>query len=128
MPRLPNFFIIGAPKAGTTSIYHYLDQHPAVFMSAIKEPHFFADEIREEHCEPELRRRMARENRGAVIFSPVQCARNASAELSPTGRIMSGCLPTRPTNPLWAKRAFVICGRRQHRAGLRKGFRTPRSW
>ncbi|HEY3456233.1 MAG TPA: sulfotransferase [Bryobacteraceae bacterium] len=68
MSRLPNFFIIGAPKAGTTSLYHYLDQHPAVFMSAIKEPHFFADEIREEHCEPELRRRMARENRGLRDF------------------------------------------------------------
>ena len=68
MPRLPNFFIIGAPKAGTTSLYYYLDQHPAVFMSAIKEPHFFADEIRKEHCEPELRHRMARENRGLRDF------------------------------------------------------------
>ena len=59
MSRLPDFFIIGAPKAGTTSLYHYLDQHPEVFMSAIKEPHFFAAEIREERFDPELRRRMA---------------------------------------------------------------------
>jgi hypothetical protein len=36
MSRLPNFFIVGAPKAGTTSLYHYLDQHPQVYMSAIK--------------------------------------------------------------------------------------------
>lgn len=68
MSRLPNFFIIGAPKAGTTSLYHYLDQHPEIFMSAIKEPHFFAAEIREEHCDPELRRGMARENRGLRDF------------------------------------------------------------
>jgi hypothetical protein len=68
MSRVPNFFIIGAPKAGSTSLYHYLDQHPEIFMSAIKEPHFFAAEIREEHCDPELRRRMAYENRGLRDF------------------------------------------------------------
>lgn len=39
--RLPNFFLAGAPKCGTTSLYHYLAQHPQVFMSAIKEPGFF---------------------------------------------------------------------------------------
>jgi hypothetical protein len=38
---LPNFFVIGAAKAGTTSLHHYLDQHPQVQMSAIKEPNFF---------------------------------------------------------------------------------------
>jgi len=68
LSRLPNFFIIGAPKAGTTSLYHYLDQHPEIFMSAIKEPHFFAAEIREEHCDPEFRRRMARKHRGLRDF------------------------------------------------------------
>jgi hypothetical protein len=41
----PNFFVVGAPKTGTTSLYHYLDQHPAVFMSPIKEPCFFAPEV-----------------------------------------------------------------------------------
>jgi Sulfotransferase family len=39
---LPNFLIIGAMKAGTTSLYHYLKQHPQVYMSNIKEPNFFA--------------------------------------------------------------------------------------
>jgi hypothetical protein len=68
MPRLPNFFIVGAPKTGTTSLYHYLDQHPEIYMSAIKEPHYFAAEIREENCEPNLRRIMARENRGLREF------------------------------------------------------------
>jgi hypothetical protein len=34
--RLPNFFISGAPKAGTTWLYQYLDQHPEIFMSAMK--------------------------------------------------------------------------------------------
>lgn len=38
---MPNFFIIGAQKAGTTSLYHYLSQHPQIYMSPVKEPHFF---------------------------------------------------------------------------------------
>lgn len=38
---MPNFFIIGAQKAGTTSLYHYLAQHPQVYMSPVKEPRFF---------------------------------------------------------------------------------------
>jgi hypothetical protein len=53
--RMPNFFIVGAPKAGTTSLYHYLDQHPEIYMSAIKEPNYFADEIRVENLAEELR-------------------------------------------------------------------------
>lgn len=39
---LPNFFIIGAGKAGTTSLNYYLGLHPQIQMSAIKEPNFFA--------------------------------------------------------------------------------------
>jgi len=46
IPVLPNFFIVGAPKAGTTSLYHYLGQHPDVYMSPVKEPNYFAQEIR----------------------------------------------------------------------------------
>jgi hypothetical protein len=38
---LPNFPVIGAPKAGTTSLYAYLRQHPDIFMSPVKEPRFF---------------------------------------------------------------------------------------
>ena len=40
----PNFLIAGTPKAGTTSLYHYLWQHPEVFLSTPKEPHFFSSQ------------------------------------------------------------------------------------
>lgn len=40
---LPTFLIIGAPKAGTTSLYHYLGLHPQVFVPEEKEPNFFND-------------------------------------------------------------------------------------
>ncbi len=38
----PNFLIIGALKAGTTSLFNYLMQHPQIYMSPVKEPKFFA--------------------------------------------------------------------------------------
>jgi hypothetical protein len=38
---LPSFLIIGAPRAGTTSLYHYLRQHPDVYMSPVKEARYF---------------------------------------------------------------------------------------
>ena len=40
--RLPDFFLIGAMKSGTSSLHYYLDQHPAISMSAIKEPNYFS--------------------------------------------------------------------------------------
>jgi hypothetical protein len=39
---LPNFLIIGAPKCGTTTLYHQLSQHPEIFMCTPKEPAFFS--------------------------------------------------------------------------------------
>jgi hypothetical protein len=38
----PNLFLVGAAKAGTTSVYDELARHPAIYMSAVKEPHFFS--------------------------------------------------------------------------------------
>jgi hypothetical protein len=60
---LPNFFIVGAPKAGSTSLYHYLDQHPDVFMSPVKEPCYFASELRLENFSEEEQPRVRREMR-----------------------------------------------------------------
>ncbi|OGW81301.1 MAG: hypothetical protein A3C47_06090 [Omnitrophica bacterium RIFCSPHIGHO2_02_FULL_51_18] len=40
----PNFLIIGAARSGTSSLYRYLGQHPDIFMSQVKEPHFFCHE------------------------------------------------------------------------------------
>tara|TARA_B100001778_G_scaffold109403_1_gene89519 strand:+ start:337 stop:1206 length:870 start_codon:yes stop_codon:yes gene_type:complete len=38
--NLPNLLIVGAAKSGTTSLHNYLKQHPDIFMSNHKEPHF----------------------------------------------------------------------------------------
>lgn len=41
---MPDFLIIGAAKSGTTALYHYLKQHPQIYMSPTKETEFFAFE------------------------------------------------------------------------------------
>ncbi len=40
---LPNFIVVGAAKAGSTSLYHWLKQHPDVFMPEWKEPCYFVN-------------------------------------------------------------------------------------
>jgi hypothetical protein len=42
----PNFLIVGAARAGTTSLWHWLRQHPQVFMARHKEPGFFLHNFR----------------------------------------------------------------------------------
>lgn len=44
MTRLPNLVVVGAPKCGTTSLYHYLKQHPEVYVPTRKELHYFTRE------------------------------------------------------------------------------------
>ena len=40
--RLPDFVIIGAMKAGTTTLFRWLESHPGTSMPTVKEPHFFS--------------------------------------------------------------------------------------
>lgn len=42
--KLVNFFIVGAPKAGTTSLHNYFMEHDNIFMPEMKEPNYFAYE------------------------------------------------------------------------------------
>ena len=44
--RLPDFFIVGHPKSGTTALYEMLRRHPEIFMPDLKEPRFFASDLR----------------------------------------------------------------------------------
>jgi Sulfotransferase family len=44
--RVPDFFIVGQPKSGTTALYEMLRSHPQIFMPELKEPLFFASDLR----------------------------------------------------------------------------------
>ncbi len=52
-----NLCIVGAAKAGTTSLYSYLNNHPKINASIIKEPHFFSDDIRCKDISPKRKKR-----------------------------------------------------------------------
>lgn len=54
--KVPNFFVVGTAKAGTSSVGYYLSQHPEIYISPIKEPHFFSKDIRMADFRPVFRR------------------------------------------------------------------------
>lgn len=43
--RVPDFFIVGQAKSGTTALYEMVREHPAIFMSDLKEPEFLASDM-----------------------------------------------------------------------------------
>ena len=59
---LPNFFIVGAARCGTTSLFDAIGQHPDVFPCPVKEPNHFALELNERSWVVESARR-----RGVLI-------------------------------------------------------------
>jgi hypothetical protein len=44
--RVPDFFIVGHQKCGTTALYFMLKSHPQIFLPAVKEPRYFATDLR----------------------------------------------------------------------------------
>lgn len=47
--KRPNFFVVGAPRCGTTALYTYLKEHPAIYLPMIKELHYFASDFPDVH-------------------------------------------------------------------------------
>src|ERR1700748_1468329 len=45
--RIPDFYIVGHPKSGTTALYEMLRRHPQIFMPDLKEPRWFAADLRD---------------------------------------------------------------------------------
>ncbi|HEY2537791.1 MAG TPA: sulfotransferase [Solirubrobacteraceae bacterium] len=73
---LPTFFIVGAAKAGTTSLHYYLDQHPEVQMSVNKEPDFFSGP---ENGIPYLGQRVERLDEYEQLFDPAFAVRGEAS-------------------------------------------------
>ncbi|MHB8532116.1 MAG: sulfotransferase family protein [Solirubrobacteraceae bacterium] len=53
--RPPDFYVVGHPKSGTTALYEMLRSHPQVFMPELKEPRWFATDLRERFEGPDRR-------------------------------------------------------------------------
>jgi DNA polymerase elongation subunit (family B) len=69
MSNKPDFFIVGAAKAGTTALQQILDDHPAVYMSPLKEPNFFYDDVSIKELRKELLKKIEVENVEQWILS-----------------------------------------------------------
>jgi hypothetical protein len=72
---LPTFFIIGASKAGTTSLHHYLNQHPQIQMSTVKEPSYFANVC----GAPDDERKVRSLDRYELLFDPKVAVRGEAS-------------------------------------------------
>lgn len=86
----PNFFIVGAPKCGTTSLHEYLQRHPDVFMPFYKEPHYFGSDLqgsrfRQFRNKPERYLKLFRDVRGETRIGESSpwylVSRRAAAEI-----------------------------------------------
>lgn len=101
--RVPDLFIVGAPRSGTTSLYEYLRQHPGIYLPDSKEPHFLAPDLDSGSYEdslyfvrdleaylalfaPALRDQLTGEGSTSYLFSTV-AARNIH-RLNPRARII----------------------------------------
>lgn len=83
--RLPDFFIVGAPKAGTTALATYLAQHPDVFMPRAKELHYFGSDL-------DYRRRRPSRGEYLASFAGVGGARRVGE--ASVGYLYSALAPT----------------------------------
>ena len=49
--RRPNLFIVGHPRSGTTALHVFLGLHKDIYMSTLKEPHYFCKDFHQESDE-----------------------------------------------------------------------------
>ncbi len=102
--RLPDFFIVGQPKSGTTALFHMLRRHPQIFMPENKEPWYFAAELHERTpprpagTPTTLEQYMAlfaaagpeqRVGEATILYLWSRTAADAIAELAPQARIVA---------------------------------------
>lgn len=79
---MPNFLIVGFQKAGTTSVYRYLDQHPEVFVSPVKELNFFSSIVEHPVLDPQITGGITDPDAYRAVFAPA-AGHKAIGEASP---------------------------------------------
>lgn len=106
LPTSPRFaFIVGAPRCGTTTLASFLQQHPDVCFSAVKEPHFFAQHDLHSLDDSRLKL-MVEEEYLARFFG--QCP--GTEKLRAEGSVTYLYVPERmlPILKLWPDAKFII--------------------
>lgn len=105
---LPNMvFIVGAPRCGTTTIAHWLKQHPAICYPFVKEPHFFAQYDLTTMSDAEARDLTVREFLDRFY---AQCEGQGKAS-GLDGSVSYLYIPERlvPALAMWPNAKFIIC-------------------
>ena len=87
--RIPDFFIVGQPKSGTTALYEALRMHPQLFMPELKEPVFLASDLIAGLRRPTVRARPQTLIVVDIIFNFVKLARSAVSKSAHKQRITS---------------------------------------
>jgi hypothetical protein len=123
-PAFPNLFIVGVARGGTTSLAHYLGQHPDIFMSPVKEPYYFSDYYKRAPQFPKERRaylalfaegarsRWRGEASTAYFWDPVSAAR--IKEACPDARILISL--RNPADRAYSQYLQMIRSRAERRA------------
>ncbi len=110
--RLPDFFIIGHPKCGTTALYEMLRGHPQIYMPDVKEPQFFAGDL----WRPETKR---------VRAGPQSLEEYAALFAAARGDQLAGDASTRH---IWSPTAAERIAAAQPRARIIAVLREPASF
>jgi hypothetical protein len=95
--KKPDFFLVGAPKCGTTAMYQFLSQHPDIFLPESKEVHFFGTDLYSPHYSRDREKYLAlfagatnekRVGEGSVWYLYSKLASNEIKEFCPTAGIL----------------------------------------
>jgi hypothetical protein len=97
-------FIVGAPRCGTTTLSHFLKEHPAVSFPTVKEPHFFAQNDLRGLSDEELRHRV--ESEYLRRFFQGDSTRRIGVDASVTYLYMPEQLE--PVLRLWPESRFIV--------------------
>ncbi len=101
----PFAFIVGAPRCGTTTLANFLQQHPDVCFSAVKEPHYFTQHDFTGQGEAEVREHVEQEYLGRYFD---HCS--GHEKLRAEGSVTYLYAPEKmaPILALWPDAKFVI--------------------
>lgn len=80
--RVPDFFLVGHEKCGTTALYRILRSHPQIFMPDVKEPRFFASDYPPSRTDLAARKRIKTPEDYLALFAPAHPDQRAG-EASP---------------------------------------------
>ncbi len=111
--RVPDFFIVGHPKCGTTALYEALSRHPGVYMPERKEPRYFASDL------PSPYQPRERGGRGETFEEYL----SLFAAASPDQLVGEGS-----TAYIWSETAAGLIAAAQPRARIIAVFREPASF